>query len=213
MSRINHYGLTTHTLKDKDRTSQQYQQRTDSFNALRADYNNSTNRDYRDLFLLMCYSINKLIRFNSSSQFNASSGVNTYTDTIYQSVQDLHNTFKNVQMTSINALDLDLTKYTTDTFIYCDPPYLNTTAVYNEKRAFGNWNIDSDLKLFKLLEQANALGIKWGLSNVFESRGIKNKHLIKWCEDNNWTVHHLTVNYHPFSVGGSSSDEVYICNY
>ena len=96
----------------------------------------------------------------------------------------------------------------------CDCPYTNTNAVYNEKRAFGGWSIDDDKKLFKVLENLNKRGIKWGLSNVFENRGIRNEHLVKWCEENNWNVHHLERNYNPFRGGEkSNSDEVFITNY
>ena len=96
----------------------------------------------------------------------------------------------------------------------CDCPYTNTSAVYNEKRAFGGWSIEDDKKPFVVLENLNKRGIKWGLSNVFENRGIRNEHLIKWCEENNWNVHHLERNYNPFRGGEkSNSDEVFITNY
>ena len=96
----------------------------------------------------------------------------------------------------------------------CDCPYTNTQAVYNEKRAFGGWGIDDDKKLFQVLENLNKRGIKWGLSNVFENRGIRNEHLVKWCKENNWNVHHLERNYNPFRGGKkSNSDEVFITNY
>lgn len=108
---------------------------------------------------------------------------------------------------------MDFSVLSKNSFVYVDPPYLNTTAVYNEKRAYGGWNIDSDYRLFKVLEELNNRGIKWGFSNVFINRGISNDHLIKWCEDNNWNVLHLQRNYNPFSRGNSNNDEVYIYNY
>ena len=163
--------------------------------------------------MLSCFSINHLIRFNTNSEFNASSGNDSYNDVNYRRVIDMHETFKDVQITCQDALTLDLNQLSHNTFIYCDVPYLNTEAVYNEKRAFGGWTIESDYKMFKLLEDANKKGIKWGLSNVFENRGKKNQHLIDWCEKNGWRVYHLDRNYNPFSRGNSNNDEVYICNY
>ena len=129
-------------------------------------YNKSEKKDKRDLYLLICYSMNHLIRFNKK-----------------------------------------------DEFVYCDPPYLNTEAVYNEKRAYGGWCIDDDYKLFDILEELHNKGVKWGLSNVFYNRGKSNDHLIEWCDKNNWHVYHLNRNYNPFSRGNSNNDEVYICNY
>ena len=96
----------------------------------------------------------------------------------------------------------------------CDCPYTNTSAVYNEKRAFGGWSIEDDKKLFKCLENLNKKGIKWGLSNVFENRGKTNQHLIDWCNENGWHVYHLERNYNPFRGGDkSNNDEVFISNY
>lgn len=108
---------------------------------------------------------------------------------------------------------MDLSFLTAEDFVYMDCPYLNTEAVYNEKRAFGGWTIESDYKLFEIAEQLNKRGVKWGLSNVFSNRGNTNEHLIKWCNEKKWNVYHLDRNYNPFSRGNSDNDEVYICNY
>lgn len=212
--KINEYSLPTQSTKRKDSDDKEFFiKRQESYNKLRKDYNKSQNRDYRDLFLLSCFSINHLIRFNTNSEFNASSGNDSYNDVNYQRVKDMYEVFKNVKITCQDALTLDLDKLPKDSFIYLDPPYLNTEAVYNEKRAFGGWTIESDYKMFELLEEADKKGIKWGLSNVFENRGKKNQHLIDWCEKNGWQVYHLDRNYNPFSRGNSNNDEVYICNY
>ena len=150
--KIKKYDLEQCSIKAKDRVSKiGYDRRKDKFEKLRNDYNNSTNRNYKDLFLLACYSINHLIRFNKNNEFNASSGADSYNEKNYKQICDLHERFKNVIISQNNAFDLKLEKLDKDTFIYCDPPYLNTEAVYNEKRAFGGWNINSDLKLFKML--------------------------------------------------------------
>lgn len=211
---VNYYNLPTASIKASDRiTRKGYCDRKDNYNKMRETYNNSKEKDYRDLFLLSCYSINHLIRFNSESQFNASSGADAYNDINFQRVKDMHESFKSVRISCSNIFDLDLENLTNESFVYCDPPYLNTEAVYNEKRAFGGWDIDCDHKLFTLLETLNKRGIKWGLSNVFMNRGKENKHLIEWCNKNNYIIYHLDRNYNPFSRGNSNNDEVYICNY
>ena len=215
--KVDEYNIKT--MKDRkyfeneDKYQEHLKQQEGYYN-LRKDYNISKEKDKRDLYLLTCYSINHLIRFNRNSEFNVSCGnLQEYNDKIYTQVKDMHEAFKNVKITCQNALTLNLDKLPKDSFIYLDPPYLNTEAVYNEKRAFGGWTIESDSKMFKLLEEADKKGIKWGLSNVFENRGKKNQHLIDWCEKNGWQVYHLDRNYNPFSRGNSNNDEVYICNY
>lgn len=212
--KIKQYDLETCDIKSVDKISKAgYERRKDNYNKLRYDYNNSINKDYRDLFLLACYSINHLIRFNKDSQFNASSGKGTYNEKRYKKICDMNEQFKNIEIFNKNCFDIDFSLLEKGDFVYCDPPYLNTEAVYNEKRAFGGWNIDDDYKLFDILEKLNDKGVKWGLSNVFVNRGKENTHLIEWCNKNNWNVYHLNRNYNPFSRGNSNNDEVYICNY
>ena len=208
--KIKQYDLETCDIKTVDKISER---RKDNYNKLRYDYNNSINKDYRDLFLLACYSINHLIRFNKDSQFNASSGKGTYNEKRYKKICDMNEQFKNIEIFNKNCFDIDFSLLEKGDFVYCDPPYLNTEAVYNEKRAFGGWNIDDDYKLFDILEKLNDKGVKWGLSNVFVNRGKENTHLIEWCNKNNWNVYRLNRNYNPFSRGNSNNDEVYICNY
>lgn len=174
-------------------------------------YNKSNPKDIRDLYLLSCYSMNHLMRFNTKNEFNASCGsTQRY---IKDKIITGHNSLKGVEIWCKDTLGLDFSTITNKDFVYLDVPYLNTEAVYNEKRAFGGWNIDCDYKIFKILEEFNSRGIKWALSNVFSNRGKTNEHLIEWCEKNNWTVHHLNRNYNPFSRGNSNNDEVLICNY
>src|SRR5690606_11765960 len=71
-------------------------------------------------------------------------------------------------------------------FIYIDPPYANTTAIYNESGTFGGWNIELDNKLFHELNRLNELGIKWAMSNVLEHKGTKNTHIEEWAKNNSY---------------------------
>lgn len=207
-NKIKEYNLETKSI-----CKNEYHLRTDNFNRLREDYNKNSEKNYKDLYLLSVYSINHLIRFNSKDEFNVSSGNNSYNEKNYNQILDFHKSFKDVTILNKNIFDLNLDELTENDFVYCDPPYLNTEAVYNEKRAFGNWDINNDYKLFKILDDLNDRNIKFGLSNVFENRGIKNDHLIKWSKDHNYNVYHLKRNYNAFSSESSNSDEVYICNY
>lgn len=174
-------------------------------------YNGCLNKDYRDLYLLICYSMNHLIRFNKNNEFNASCGsTQRY---IKEKIENGNKMLQDVDILNKNCFEIDFGILNENDFVYCDPPYLNTEAVYNEKRAFGGWNIEYDYKLFSILEELNDRKIKWGLSNVFANRDKENTHLIEWCNKNNWNIVHLNRNYNPFSRGNSNNDEVYICNY
>ena len=213
-TKIKEYRLPKKSTKRQDLNDVNFfDKRKENFNRLREDYNKSKERDYRDLFLLSCYSINHLIRFNTNSDFNASSGSDSYNEKNYKCVCDMHKIFQNVEVRNEDALSFFFEGLNENDFVYIDPPYSSSEAVYNEKRAFGGWSIESDYKLFKILEDLNSKGVKWGLSNVFSNRGKINQHLIDWCEKNKWEVFHLERNYNPFSRGNSDNDEVYICNY
>ena len=47
---------------------------------LREEYNNSKDKSNEDLFLLLCYSMNHLLRFNKNGEFNASNGNGSYNE-------------------------------------------------------------------------------------------------------------------------------------
>lgn len=183
-----------------------------NFLKLRDWYNKSKDKDVRILFLLSCYSMNHIIRFNSNNEFNGSNGNCGYNNIIKNRLLAHHRLFQDVEIWNRDVFDIDFSQITEGDFVYLDPPYLNTTAVYNEKRASGNWDRECDLRLFRLIDGLNERNVRFGMSNVFACRGKENTHLIEWCADRGYQVHHLDINYHPFSRGSSNNDEVYITN-
>lgn len=177
---------------------------------------NESNRDYMMLYTLTFYSFSNLIRFNSKNEFNMPFGNRCYCKKHKEQIDDWFNLIKNknIVVSQKDAFDiLQDTIFNHDDFIYLDPPYSNTLAIYNEKHAFGGWTIEDDKRLFVILEKLDKFGIKWGMSNVFVNKGNENTHLIKWCNDNNWHVYHLNKTYSALGKGNAKSDEVYICNY
>ena len=106
---------------------------------------------------------------------------------------------------------LKLDTLSTNDFIYLDPPYLNTTATYNEN---GGWSKSDEEDLYELCEKLSERNIRFGMSNVFENKGIENKKLIKWCEENNWNVYVFDgFTYSACGKGNSKTKEVFITNY
>lgn len=181
-------------------------------------YYNKSNRNYLDLYTLTFFSFCNLIRFNSKSEFNMPFGNQKFSKEHERQISYTCFRIKNLNLEiknedAIKFIKNNLDNFKENDFVYLDPPYLNTLAVYNEKRAFGNWNINNDYELFELLEELNKRSIKWGLSNVFQNKKYKNKHLIEWCNKNNWNVNHLKYEYTCLGKGNSNTDEVYISNY
>lgn len=101
---------------------------------------------------------------------------------------------------------------TSEDYVYCDPPYLITEAVYN-----ADYTEDHERKLLSLLDDLNTRGIRFGLSNVLSSGGVENTILKEWLDSHDYTIEHLNKNYTNCNYHKKDrevgSDEVYICNY
>ena len=215
---IKEYGLNTEGT-DVRQNNPAIKEIRDYYNkkyvAFRKAYNES-DRDYLMLYTLTFYSFSNLIRFNSKSDFNMPFGNQCYHERNYDTIKEWCAFMKDndIEVMQENAFDiLQDTIFNKDDFIYLDPPYHNTTAIYNEKRAFGGWSTEDDYMLFAILEKLDKCGIKWGLSNVFKNKDYTNEHLIKWCEEKKWNVIHIDYSYYCLGRGNANSDEVYICNY
>lgn len=181
-------------------------------------YYNESEKNYLDLYTLTFFSFCNLIRFNSKSEFNMPFGNRCFLNEHKALIEYCCYKMKKINiklqnMEALSYIEKNINEFSQNDFIYLDPPYTNTLAVYNEKRAFGGWNIENDLKLFELLERLDKKGIKWGLSNVFKNKEFINEHLIEWCKKNKWNVNHLVCEYASLGKGNSNTDEVYICNY
>ena len=87
----------------------------------------------------------------------------------------------------------------------------NITATYNEKNG---WSVADEDDLYELCEGLDRKGVKFGLSNVFENKGIKNDKLISWCNEKGWNVYTFDkFTYMACGKGNSNAKEVFITNY
>ena len=63
--------------------------------------------------------------------------------------------------------ELKLDKLSSESMVYCDPPYLVSCGVYQDgKRGFKGWNQQDDLDLMELLDNCNSNGIKFAMSET-----------------------------------------------
>lgn len=194
----------------------------ENFNKFR-DYVNSlefeSDEHIAGVYTLHIYSINNLLRFNKSGKFNASAG--------FRGSQKNNNKINNFIVPNKELIFvnkdfeelLEMIEASVDAghsspenyFLYLDPPYLNTTAVYNENRLTG-WDINDDYRLFKKLDELSAKGFKWAFSNTFVGKhGVENTHLIEWSKKYN--VNYLDHNYTVFGQQNRKNVEVLITNY
>jgi DNA adenine methylase Dam len=184
-----------------------------NYNKFRSYYNN-TDKSILNLYILSYYCNNNNIRFNKSGEFNMPIGnqyfnVETHSKKIVDGCDFLGK--DNVYLISRDYKDLKIHSCLTNDFIYMDPPYTNTLAIYNEQQG---WNVEDDKKLFDMCEELTRKGIKWAMSNVFENKGVVNQHLKDWVNESNYNVHHFNdFTYVSCGKGNSHTDEVLIMNY
>lgn len=216
--RIDHYGLARERTKrnqyfdlDKlERYKTAYIKLRNHYNSIKED----TEEKLFDFYTLMFYSFSQQFRFNSKGDFNMPVGNDCFSEKNQSYIANGCRFFNADNVVITDTLDfasIPPTVISKNDFVYLDPPYLNTTATYNENNG---WNTDDELRLYSYCEKLNDNGIKFGMSNVFENKGQINDRLIDWCERNHWNVYTFNkFTYMACGRGNSQAKEVYICNY
>ena len=188
-----------------------------AFEQLKSDFNARNRKDdyyYIMLYVLIVYGFNNQIRFNSKGEYNLPVGKRDFNRNIEKNlslfVDSMHKQEKEFYSKDFSCLkNLELGS---DDFVYCDPPYLITTASYNE---MNGWTENDEKDLLGYLDYLNSQNVKFALSNVIEHKGRKNYLLIKWAK--NYNIHYLDFDYSNSSYHGNNTDketrEVLITNY
>ena len=183
----------------------------EGFNQLREYYNKENNSPIV-FYTMICYAFNYQIRFNQNGKYNMPFGKarSSFNPSLRQKfiefVEELHSkniTFLSESFETFNIEDLD-----SNDFVYCDPPYFNSVAAYNEQ---GGWTEEHEKMLLILLDSLNDKGVKFALSNNLK---YDNPLLDEW--KNKYNVHYLNgdysnCNYH--KIDRSKDVEVLITNY
>lgn len=183
---------------------------------LRKDYN--LTRNPLDLYVLICFSFNHQLRFNSKHEFNTPFGKNRscFNKKIRENLIKFHSKIQNIIFTSQNFKNFDYSKLKEGDFIYADPPYLITCGSYNDgKRGFEGWGVNDDISLFEILDKIDSQGAKFALSNVIEHKGKINSNLLMWA--NKYKVHKIDYNYNNSNYQAKNkiyqTEEILVVNY
>jgi len=185
---------------------------------LRDNFNSLTTKNleyYEKLYLLIVYAFNNQIRFNSKGEFNLPVGKRDFNNSIRNKLITFTNRIKEQNAMFLNLSFLDFNEeLNKDDFVYIDPPYLITTASYNEN---SGWTPNDERNLLNYLADLNKKKIKFGLSNVLKHKGRENNILIDWISEHGFVVHHLNKNYNNSNYQSKNTDketdEVLITNY
>ena len=178
---------------------------------LRERYNSTTesHRDPKMLYLILLYGFRQQLRFNSSYEFNNPVGNSSFNEPTFEKLVSF---CRRLQEQNILFLAYDFEKLSEyidrDTFVYCDPPYLITLGSYNDgKRGFNGWDASDEVRLYNFLDNLNARGVKFMMSNVLEHKGLQNSLLADWVKDRGYNILNNT------GVGGRGRKEILITNY
>ncbi len=217
---INKFGLSQSYIKgynyyNVESSAGLGQYNKNAFLELRNEFNKDKTRI--DLLLvLVLYSFNNQIRFNSSGDFNLPVGKRDYNGNSRKNVAAFNQIsnekkiiFKTQDFREIEKADLQK-----NDFIYLDPPYLLGLASYNE---LGGWTEKDEKDLYALLSRLNKKGVRFALSNVLEHKGETNEIMKNWAEKNNFKINKLNYDYRNSNYHSTAKNnktiEVLITNY
>ena len=212
--RIDEYGLARErTKRNEYKDKEKIEQYKAAYMKLRTEYNKYQGANVLDFYTLMFYSFSQQFRFNSKGDFNMPCGNDCFSDKNREYISNGTKFFKrdNVKINNGDFQKLCVKELNKDDFVYLDPPYFNTTATYNENNG---WSEYDENALYSLCERLNENEIKFGMSNVFENKNVKNQKLIDWCNKNRWNVYTFDkFTYMACGKGNSNAKEVFITNY
>lgn len=154
---------------------------SNGFYELRSDYNKLINKNTSQamnmLYLLIIYGFNNDIRFSKNGHFNLPVGKTDLNKNNVNKLQNYIMRMKNIHATFVcgDFREEKIKKIILKAdFVYMDPPYLITNAVYNET---SKWNEDSEYKLINLMEELLLNNKNFLISNVLEKRFKRNEPL------------------------------------
>lgn len=182
----------------------------EGFIKLRTDYNKLKNKKTTEaftlLYVLMLYSFNNDIRFNGSNEFNLPCGKTDLNKANMDKLQNFLNRRYDKNFYFIcgdfreeNIKNLILTA----DVVYADPPYIITTAFYNENNG---WNTRDESDLLQLLLERHQNSKKFLLSNVLKNDYKENTILSNWINDNDICYEELDYHYRGSSYNKKNRD-------
>ncbi len=181
-----------------------------AYESLRALFNQGTDKDFLDFYLLLIFGFNRMIRFNGSGEFNVPVGNVDFNSNVADALKNYLNwaSKSNIQVKAgdyrkaIEIEDLPI-----NSFFYFDPPYLIAQAEYNK-----SWGESEELEFFNYLDSLTNANVKWAFSNVLTYRDQTNKLLVDWAQKHQ--VVDLQSNYISYHDNGDKKPrEVLVKNY
>lgn len=182
----------------------------EAYHQLKADYITGGQQNWMQLYVLLIYGFNRMLRFNKKGLFNLPVGNVDYNPNTHDALEDYFRVMSTKQVEWYNEdfrLFLGNVNYQEDDLVYLDPPYLITFSEYNKL-----WNDETERELLALLDDMNARGIHFAISNVTHYRGRTNTLFLEWSAQ--YHSHSIKSNYISFNDNSIKQfNEVLVTNY
>lgn len=177
---------------------------------MKADFIADGQQNMMKLYLLLIYGFNHMLRFNGKGQFNLPVGNVDFNQNVHNALSDYFLLLSQKQTKWFNEdykQFLGGINYQKGDLVYLDPPYLITFSEYNKL-----WNDDTERELLALLDELNARGVCFAISNVTHYRGRINNIFLEWSKQ--YHSHSIKSNYISFNDNSIKKfSEVLITNY
>ena len=173
---------------------------SNGFYKLRDDYNAILNKNTATanklLYLLIVYGFNNDIRFSKDGKYNLPVGKTDLNNSNVKKLTEYIERVKNIQAEFIcgdfcsQHIQQIIRKAD---FVYMDPPYLITDAVYNESN---KWREQNEYELIRLMNFLLDNKKSFVLSNVLEKQGRRNEPLFYWTTTRKNDINIVDIDYH-----------------
>ena len=182
----------------------------EAYSQLRNDFNKGGKEDIMQLYALLIYGFNRMLRFNKKGDFNLPVGNVDFNQNTYNAIQDYFTLLKEKNVKWYNEdfrVFLNNIDYRKDDLVYLDPPYLITFSEYNKL-----WNEETERELLNLLDDLNNRNIKFAISNVTHYKGKVNNLFLEWS--NRYQSFPIKSNYISFNDNTVKNfNEVLVTNF
>jgi DNA adenine methylase len=182
----------------------------DAYNKMKENFNSAQDKNYLELYLLLIYGFNRMLRFNKNGFFNIPVGNVDFNKNVKRALIEY---LKIINLKKINLYNDDYRKFLqrikpkVNDFIYLDPPYLITGSEYNKL-----WNESEESELYEIVDKLHEKGVKFMLSNVVNYGIRHNPILEKWAEK--YTIVEIKSNYiNRFDNKQKKLREILVVNY
>jgi len=167
-------------------------QNKEGFLKLRENYNKGDKQPY-NLYALITHAFNNQIRFNKKGEYNMpfGKGRSSFNNSLQKRLVEFTDAIDNrFIFMSKDFRELDLSGLGKQDLVYFDPPYLISTATYNEN---DGWGEKEEYDLLNMLDSLDNKGVRFALSNVLVHNNERNNNLIEWSKKYN--VYDISSDY------------------